>query len=74
MDHIVSNSASQLRKWICELREFYCKASTSNFKTSLQQLACHFMLGGAVFKSQLIKFHSELRQIVAPFDYFQNAL
>lgn len=74
MDHIVSNSASQLRKWICELREFYCKASTSNFKTSLQQLACHFMLGGAVFKSQLIKFHSELRQIVPPFDYFQNAL
>ena len=70
----ITLSATQQRKWICELTEFYCKASTSNFKTSLQQLACHFMLGGAVFKSQLIKFHSELRQIVAPLDYFQNVL
>ncbi len=54
MDHIVSNSASQSqRRWISKLIEFTWKASTSNFKTSLQQLACHFMLGGAVFKYQI---------------------
>ena len=75
MDHIVSNSASQSqRRWISKLIEFtwiYCKASTSNFKTSLQQLACHFMLGGAVFKSHLVKFHCDLWQIVVPLSIFK---